>query len=107
MDQTEYKKTAIAVALRKLLVTDNMFSICAIKSIATMAGVSLNREDLLVFEAMHCVHYNDMPHTFRVELKHRVLKQFVDAGISDVIVEVQPDPVPQSERKSFLKRLGW
>jgi len=71
-----FEQMALMIALKDLFNTQSYFCVVDLRKCLDLAGISISKETFAPFDALHCVHYADMPHGFKEELANRVLALF-------------------------------
>jgi|SRR5688572_5671144 len=71
-----FEQMALMVALKKLFNTQHHFCIVDLRRCLDLAGISVPKDRMAAFEALHCVDYSAMPDGFKEELANRVLALF-------------------------------
>jgi hypothetical protein len=99
-----FQAESAAIALKKLLY-GNHFSICDFDKLAKLLEVEVGGKDYEALQAIHCVHWADMPEHYRQAVRDTVVRLL---GVPPVIIEGEvsspsvDDPKTQSKGRSIL-----
>jgi len=67
---------ATAHSLQKMLKTESHFSVCCITDCAKLCQICIDSERMIVYNSIHCVHWNEMLPDFRQMIVAMVLDDF-------------------------------
>lgn len=67
---------AVAHSLQKMLKTENHFSICTVRDCAKLSQLCIPYERMNIYEAIHCVSWNEMLPEFRQMIVAMILDDF-------------------------------
>lgn len=70
------QQQTVAHSLQKMLASDSFFSVCTIDSCAKLVGLVIPAERQRVYQACHCVHWNEMTQEYRQVICAMVLDDF-------------------------------
>lgn len=70
------KVATVAHSLQKMLNADSYFSACTITNCANVCQVCISRERMSVYNAAHCIQWNEMMPDYRMMLVAMVLDDF-------------------------------
>ena len=76
---TEFEKQAVAIALKKMF-QGSHFNICTVDQCLKITGAIPPSADYNALSALHCVHWSDMPASFRDEVFVKTLELFRHSG---------------------------
>lgn len=107
MDDTDFRKTAAATALRSMF-RDGHFCICTLDKCLKIMGVQQS-PDYTTLSSLHCVKWADMPAGFPQEVMERTLKMVFEGGNVDELITIfsskqqaLPAPEQQDEKRPEL-----
>jgi hypothetical protein len=87
---TDFEKTSVMVALRKMFRPDSYLNICAIEQCLEIARIAPSREQMVPLKAMHCVHWSEMPVGFPRQTAQYILDLF---GLDPFTVDDLDNPL--------------
>ena len=67
---------AVAHSLQKMLKTERHFSVCCIRDCASLCQICISAERMKVYQAQHCVNWDEMTNEFRQMIVAMVLDDF-------------------------------
>ena len=73
---TEIARQTIAHSLNKMTKSSNHFSVCTIDNCAKIANICIPREHKDIYNAVHCVHWDEMTDEYRKILVAMILNDF-------------------------------
>ena len=81
---------AAAHSIQKMF-NGNHFSICTIQDCANLCGLVIQRERMMVYQAIHCVNWNEMLPEFRKKIVAMIMDDFRPVfGIEESELQVIP-----------------
>ncbi|MDR3446660.1 hypothetical protein [Dyella sp.] len=99
--------TALA-ALNKML-KQGHFSICTVREIATMYGITADPEAMAILQPLHCVNYADMPRELYATLPALIQKALSGDQVFQFELKRGPEPIALSlgelQKRGVFKRL--
>lgn len=107
----DFERGALALGVRRLFCEDKFFSINQFDQLLELAGISITKEERKAFAVLHCVHYSEMPPTFRDELHLRVIAIFQrrqDPRFDVMAIFFPPAPLPREHAgagDNFIRRV--
>jgi hypothetical protein len=72
----ELQRQAIAHALQKMMKADSWFNVCTIDRCIDICQVVIPKERMNIYNAAHCIHWNEMDSDYRQLLMAMVLDDF-------------------------------
>lgn len=72
----DVKFMTIAHGLQKMLQADRCLDVCLIKEAVNIANIVIPKERMQIYQATHCMHWNEMLPEFRTKLIAMVLDDF-------------------------------
>lgn len=72
----DVQSQSVAHSLQKMLQVDQHFSVCTIKSCADVVQICIPKERMNIYQAIHCVHWNEMLPDYRQIICAMVLDDF-------------------------------
>ncbi len=81
---TGVQSLTVAHSLQKMMNVDSHISVCTIKDCAILCGLVIPKERMLVYSAVHCMHWNEMTPEYRQVITSMILDDFrsiLDPGV--------------------------
>jgi hypothetical protein len=70
------KRSTVAHSLQKMMKPNSHFSVCTIRDCESITGTPISGERMKIYQAIHCVNWNDMDPDFRQQIVAMVLDDF-------------------------------